>query len=326
MRPAVAAAGRRALAMTLLVAAVSCHGRASEDDRGAGAGAQAPASVAVDPDRVVLTPQAAAQAGLVTEAVHARPFAVTLSVLARLSPVAETSEELAARLAWSAAETRDLRASQELARVKRLAADRVVATKALQAAEADAAEAQLERLRAETALRNLGLDPGRDARYPHADIWALGDLYGPQAADVHAGASAWIQVESFPGETFPGRVVSLARFLKPDTRTLTVRIAVEDPRHRLRPQDVGTAEIEVSQRSALSVPASALLYEGSNRVLFVAKDGAFVKLRAQVGAEHAGRAEILEGLRDGDTVVTRGGQSLLGETYKVRAPAGAEED
>lgn len=312
--------------MTLLVATAACHRGPPEDDHGAVAGAPAPASVAVDPDRVALTPEAAAQAGLVTEVVHARPFAVTLAIPARLSPVAETSEELAARLAWSAAETRDLRATQELARVTRLAADKVVATKVLQAAEADAAEAQVERLRAETALRNLGLEPGRTARYPRADVWALGDLYGPQASEVQAGAAAWIHVESFPGETFPGRVVSLARFLKPDTRTLTVRIAVEDPRRRLRPQDVGTAEIEVSQRSALSVPASALLYEGSDRVLFVVKGGAFVKTRVQVGAEQAGRAEILEGLRDGDTVVTRGGQFLLGETYKVRTPAGAEED
>jgi hypothetical protein len=310
--------------MTLLVVALACQQGTPDDDRRTVPGA--PVATAIDPDRVALTPEAAAQAGLVTEVVHERPFAVTLALLARLSPVAETSEELAARLAWSAAETRALRAAQELSRVSRLAADRVVATKALQAAEADAAEAQVERLRAETALRNLGLEPGRTTRYPRADVWALGDLYGPQASEVRAGAAAWIQVESFPGETFPGRVVSLARFLKPDTRTLTVRIAVEDPRHRLRPQDVGTAEIEVSQRSTLSVPASALLYEGSDRVLFVAKDGAFVKLRAHVGAEQAGRAEILDGLRDGDAVVTRGGQFLLGETYKVRAPTGAEED
>lgn len=326
MRPAPAGPVRTALAMALVVMAGACREGPRKGDHGADPDAPAAASTAVNPDRVALTPEAAAQAGLVTEVVHARPFAVTLALLARLSPVAETSEEVAARLAWSAAETRDRRAAQDLSRVRRLAADRVLATKALQAAEADAAEAQVERLRAETALRNLGLEPGRTTSYARADVWALGDLYGPQASEVRAGAAAWIRVESFPGETFPGRVVSLARFLKPDTRTLTVRIAVLDPRHRLRPQDVGTAEIEVSQRTALSVPASALLYEGTDRILFVAKGDAFEKIRVQVGAEQAGRAEILEGLRDGDAAVTRGAQFLLGETYKVRTPAGADED
>lgn len=289
---------------------------------GTGAGA-APAAAA--PTRVTLTDDAARQAGIATEEAHARPFAVTLPLIARLSPVAETPEELEARLAYQVAESRSRRAAQELERVRKLVADNVVATKVLQAAEADAAESRLEQLRAETALRNLGLEAAHSPAYPHADLWALADLYGPQVSQVKPGAPAYISVESFPGETFPARVVALARSLKPQTRTLTVRIAIQDPQHRLRPQDTATAEVQVSERTALSVPVSALLYEGTDRILFVRRGEGYEKVPVQVGAQQAGRAEILQGLAEGDAVVTRGGQSLFGEIYKVLVPA-TEED
>jgi Cu(I)/Ag(I) efflux system membrane fusion protein len=105
-----------------------------------------------------------------------------------------------------------------------------------------------------------------------------------------------------------------------------VRIAIRDPRHRLRPQDVAAAEIQVAEKTALSVPDAAVLYEGTERVLFVAGDGGFRKRRVQVGAQQGGRSEILAGLADGDTVVIRGAQFLLGEMFRVRNPGAAEDD
>lgn len=319
----------RGLPAILCLAAIGCRGAADTAvTRQSPATQAAPAAAASEPSptHVTLTPEALRQAGILTEVVHPQPFAVTLSLLARLSPVAETSEELEARLAYQTAATRERRTTQELERVRKLAADNVVASKTLQGAEADAAEARLERLRAETALRNLGLEAAKEPDYAAADLWALADLYGGQASQVTPGASAWIHVDSLPDETFPARVVSLARFLKPQTRTLTVRIAITDPKHRLRPQDIATAEVQVAQKSALSVPDSALLFEGADRILFVGQGDGFERTRVQVGAQQAGRAEITAGLGDGQVVVTRGAQFLLGELYKVRTPHGAEDD
>lgn len=284
----------------------------------------APRPAAV-PATVTLTEEAASQAGIATETVRTGPFSVTLPLIARLSPVPETPEEMEARLAFEAAATRERRAAQELDRVRRLAADQVVASKVVQAAEADATETRLEQLRAETALRNLGLDTARAPGYPSADLWALADLYGPDVPKVKPGAPAFVSVESFPGEAFAARVVTLARSLNPRTRTLTVRIAIQDPRHRLRPQDMATAEVQVDQRQALSVAASALLYDETARILFVRKGDQFERVPVQVGSQQAGRAEILKGLAEGDVVVTSGAQFLLGELYKQKAPAGEDD-
>jgi membrane fusion protein, heavy metal efflux system len=282
----------------------------------------APDGGAAGGDSVTLTPEVMRQAGIATEEIHTAPFAVTLSVPCRLSPTAETPEEVEARLNYQAAEARFVRADADLERLRKLVAQEVVAAKAVQAAEADFAEARVERQRALAALNNLGQDGSGQETFPTSDVWALAEIYEPQIARLKPGARAWIHVESFADEAFGAQVVSLARFLKPQTRTLTARISVHDPQHRLRPQEIGTAEIQISERQALSVPDSALLYEGTGRVLFVRRGAEFKKVRVRIGSEQTGRAEVVEGLADGDEVVTRGAQVLLGEMFKTRIEPG----
>ncbi|PYS96168.1 MAG: hypothetical protein DMF50_05725 [Acidobacteria bacterium] len=320
-----------ALAAPALLA-IGCEGGGAPSGPPPAAEGAAPAAAvarhaAGDEPLVTLSAEAIRQAGIVTEIVRRSPMAITLSVPARLSPTPETPEEVEARLAYQAADARFQQASAGVERLRKLSAENVVSSKSLQAAEADFAQARVERARAETALRNLGINAAREGSFPAADLWALADIYDAQVPHVKPGAVTWIHVESFPGEAFEGRVASLASSLKPLTRTLTVRIAVKDPRHRLRPQEPATAEIQVDARPALSVPAPSLLYEGSERVVFVRRDGAtFEKVRVRVGAQQAGRNEILEGLTEGEEVVTRGAQILLGESFRTRIPQGDGAD
>lgn len=275
---------------------------------------------------VKLDADALRNADLQTETIHPAPFAVTLSVPARLNPTPETPDEVEARLAYRSAEAIHRREAADLERLRRLSSDNVVSSKSVQAAEAAFAQASIDKQRAETTLRNLGLDATHAEVFPAADLWALADVYDAQVPRVKPGARAFIRVESFPGETFEGKVVSLAAFLKPQTRTLTVRIAVRDRRHRLRPQEPATAEIQVSERPALTVPASALLYDGSERVVFIRRgEGVFEEVRVKVGGELAGRAEIIEGLAEGDAVITRNAQLLLGEALKRNIPSDVED-
>ena len=280
-------------------------------------------------DRVVLTAEAERLAGIETEVANVTPFAVNVSVPCRLSPEAETPDEIEAHLDGQAARAREVRTVAELDRLRELLARGVVATKAVQDAEAEAAQARVDSRRAAAALERLGLAPdGAEGRYPAADIWALAEIDEAHAGAVAAGDRAWIQVESFPGTQFLGRLVALARFVKPDTRTLTGRIAVEDPRRRLRPQSLGTASIEVARREALSVPSSALLYADAGRILFVRRGDGYERADVRVGAEAGGRTEILAGLEPGETVVARGASRIWGEWLKARnaGPAGDGDD
>ena len=263
-----------------------------------------------------------AQAGIVTEVLHAAPFAVTLALPAKLSPLPETPEEVEARLHCQSAAQRLHLASAQVERLHKLSS--VVAAKSIAEAEAELAQARVEQQRADAAARNLGIDPAHQPSFPPASIWALADLYDSQVSQVKLDARAWVRVESFPAEPFPGRVVSLSRGLNPQTRTLTARIVIEDPQHRLRPQEPARAEVEVEQKQALSLPEHSVLFEGTQRIVFVKNAGGFTKTRVHVGGTQAGRVEILDGVKEGDAVVTVGAQLLLGELSKTRL--GEEED
>ncbi len=308
---------RRTLSVLLLLACgalVRCGGE-REDKKGS-------PEAAADPNLVVMSDQAAAQAGIVTEALHAAPFAVTLTLPARLSPLPETPDEVEARLRYQSAAQRLHLASAQAERLRKLSA--VVAAKSLAEAEAELGQARVEQQRANAEARNLGIDPTRAPSFPPSAIWALADLYDSQVPQVKAGAQAWLRVESFPAEPFQGRVIGVSRAVSAQTRMLTVRIAVEDPQHRLRPQEPARVDVEVEQKPALSLPERSVLFEGTQRIVFVKTPGGFSKTRVQVGGAQAGRIEILEGVKEGDVVVTAGAQLLLGELAKPRI--GEEED
>ena len=261
------------------------------------------------PRLVLLTPEAQSAAGIETEVVQPGPFAVGVTVPCRLSPTPDTPEEIEARLDFQAAQARE-----------------VVAAKAVQTAEAEAAQARVDRQLAEAALDRLGLGPGNGPARGQAAIWALAEIDEAHASAVSPGNTAWITVESLPDARFRGRVVSLARFVKPQTRTLTGRIAVEDPRRVLRPQSLGSATIEVANREALSVPTAALLYAEAGRVLFVRRPGGYERADVKVGAEADGRSEILSGLEPGESVVVRGASRLWGEWLKARQGLAGDDD
>jgi multidrug efflux pump subunit AcrA (membrane-fusion protein) len=309
-----------AAAVAMLLAA-GCGGHDGAERPGGKPAADAAASSST---RVVLTPEAIRQAGIATEVTHRSPFAATLSLPAKLSPTPETPEELEARLAYQDSNARFQKAAAEFQRLKKLASENVAAAKTVQEAQMEYAQAEVERRRAQGALQNLGIGAPSPA-FPHADIWALAQVYEAQVPDVKPEAEAWIAVESAPGEQFSGRVLSLARFLRPETRTFTARVAVKDPRHRLRPQETATVEVKTSERQSFSVPASALLYEGTDQILFVKTPQGFEKRRVRVGPRQGGRVEVLEGISEGDEVVTQGAQALLGELFKTTIPGEGDE-
>jgi len=336
LRPAVwpvsPTAWRRAILPLLVLLAVSspaCRRDPDEDHADHADHAAAPAAAGAGKKAlkgIALTPDAERAAGIETEVVQPGPFAVGVTVPCHLSPAAETPEEIQARLDYQAAKAREVRAATELERLRGLLAREVVAAKAVQAAEAEAEEAKVDTQRAEAVLDRLGLPPEGRSAHGAADIWALAEIDEAHVSEVSAGNTAWITVESLPEARFRGRVVALARFVKPQTRTLTGRIAVVDPKHALRPQSLGTATIEVSDREALSVPTAALLYADAGRILFVRKEGGYVRADVKVGAESAGRSEILSGLEPGATVVVRGASRLWGEWLKARQGLAGDDE
>ena len=128
---------------------------------------------------------------------------------------------------------------------------------------------------------------------------------------VQAGVEAQVTVDAFPGEQFRGQVSRVAPVFDPATRTATMEIEVPNPGYRLKPGMYARVRLTVDRRpEALTVPRNALLdYEGQRGVFVVDRDVARFH-PVTVGLQDADRAEILDGLAEGQRVITTGALAL----------------
>lgn len=141
-----------------------------------------------------------------------------------------------------------------------------------------------------------------------ATVWANAQIPEASVALLPVGSSAEARATAWPGETFKGRVISLLPQVDPMTRTLTARVALENPGHRLSPGMF--VELDFTARESapqLVVPSEALIATGERNVVVVARaDGAFDVVEVEVGAEQEGRTTILSGLTEGQSIVLSG--------------------
>ena len=124
---------------------------------------------------------------------------------------------------------------------------------------------------------------------------------------VTLGMQADVSIDSFPGEIFKGTVVKIDAMASVTTRTFNAYIRVPNPNLRLRPGVTGYARLERSH-SALAVPSVAVLNPvGDKATVFTvdAQDHARIR-EIRPGLMADGMTEILDGLQEGDRVVTVG--------------------
>lgn len=123
--------------------------------------------------------------------------------------------------------------------------------------------------------------------------------------DIEAAASA------YPGETFKGRVVAVDSRVDPATRSVSVRAMLTNEDLRLRPGMLMVVDLIKDQRESLMIPEIALLPENDLQYVFtVGPDNVVTRLKVIIGRRRAGSVEVLEGLKEGDLVVTEGVQDL----------------
>lgn len=141
---------------------------------------------------------------------------------------------------------------------------------------------------------------------------------------IRAGQRADVTVPSFPHTIFHGIVQSLGSQMDEKTRALPVRILVDNPGGRLRPEMFARIQLVTSaSHRALVVPVSALVNAGESesdgKAVYVAGDkaGIYEKRPVTTGKTYIGdRVEIVGGLRPEDRVVVKGAFVLRSEASK----------
>ena len=193
----------------------------------------------------------------------------------------------------------------------------------------DIGEAQLERLRRtgevtrtltitapvrgvvmeKPSVEGMRFQPG-DTLYQIADldrVWLIAEVFEQDLGMVRPGQGAALTVSAYPGKTFQGEVTFVYPNLTRETRTVKVRIELPNPDGLLKPAMFGTAELATGKAvPVLAVPDSAVIDSGTRQVALVALgEGRFEPRELRTGRRADGYLEVLEGLGEGEQVVTR---------------------
>jgi RND family efflux transporter MFP subunit len=128
---------------------------------------------------------------------------------------------------------------------------------------------------------------------------------------VHVQQEAEVLFESFPNEVFTGEVVKIDPHADPQTRTFNVFIKMPNSNLRLKPGLTGFARIK-NYKTALAIPTISVMNPvGESATIFTVDQNAQVHIRrVKIGVSASGLTEIIEGLQEGDNVITTGVQFL----------------
>lgn len=136
-------------------------------------------------------------------------------------------------------------------------------------------------------------------------VWILGDIYENELPFIKRGQNVKITSQSFSGRYYSGTIAYIYPNLNPKTRSVKIRIEMENPEEILKPGMFTNIKIEVDQGIHLAVPESAVLNSGIRQVVFVSKgNGMFTPQEVAVGPLVNGYYPIRNGLTQGDVVVS----------------------
>jgi len=137
-------------------------------------------------------------------------------------------------------------------------------------------------------------------------LWIVADVYESELPFVRAGATATITLSYIPGRTWSGRVSFINPLVDPTTRTVKVRVELDNRDGALKPDMFADVVIEQPQREAVVVPESAVLTTGERAIVFVVKeDGTLEPREVRSGTKSAQSIEIVSGIEPGEKVVTQ---------------------
>lgn len=151
-----------------------------------------------------------------------------------------------------------------------------------------------------------------------AIVWVIAEIKEREIGAVKVGQDATFTVLPYVKKKFHGKISLIGNQVEEQTRTIEVRINVDNADGRLKPGMFADIEITTTVlENVLLIPDSALQTDGESQVVFVALDGdKFEKRVVQLGEEQQGKVQVLEGLKAGEKVVNEGSFILKSEMLK----------
>jgi cobalt-zinc-cadmium efflux system membrane fusion protein len=152
-----------------------------------------------------------------------------------------------------------------------------------------------------------------------SQVWVWVDLYERDLAHVAPGARVEVRLDAWPDDALTGELAYLGDQLDPASRTLRARVDLPNPQRRLKPGMFARVTLSAADgataSTVLAIPREALQRDGEQTIVFVRTGpGRFERRPVLVGRIAGELAEIVEGVAEGDEVVTTGAFLLRSQT------------
>lgn len=158
---------------------------------------------------------------------------------------------------------------------------------------------------------------------PQETVWIYADIYAYESGLVKPDQTAQITTPAFPQLHYEGKIKTVDPVLNAMTRSLRVRIEVQDKERLLKPEMFVDVVIEIPLGTHLAVPEQAVVDAGETKLVFVDKgEGRVDPREVKVGYLAGVDYEILSGLSEGETVISSA-NFLIDSESRFRAAAGS---
>jgi Cu(I)/Ag(I) efflux system membrane fusion protein len=158
-----------------------------------------------------------------------------------------------------------------------------------------------------TVVHGMRVTPA-DTLFDIADLshlWVLADVYESDLPSVRLGMPAEVTIPFLPGRAWNGPVTYIAPTVEEKTRTIKVRIEVDNAGELLKPDMYADVFLKTEMGEGLVLPDSAVIDAGDRQIVFLERDaGLFEPREVRLGTKTPDGFQVLSGLTEGDRVVT----------------------
>lgn len=146
-------------------------------------------------------------------------------------------------------------------------------------------------------------------------VWVDAEIYESDLPLVQVGQQAKVTLSYLPGQSFTGTVAYVYPYLDAPTRTGRIRLALPNPSGMFRPNMYATVAIEEPQGEQLIVPEDAVVMAGQTNLVFLdLGKGRLKPQKIKIGRKGPDGYVVLDGLKEGDVVVTSGNFLIAAES------------
>ncbi len=153
-----------------------------------------------------------------------------------------------------------------------------------------------------------------------SNVWVVANVPEKDVQFIRRDQKVDVVLAAYPHAIFAGTITYIGDVLDPATRTMRLRVTVPNPERLLKPEMFAIVGVYAAPSpEVLSLPVSAVQDGPAGTIVFVQREtGVFEARTVKLGEEQEDLVQVLDGVRAGELVVTKGSFALKSEMERSK--------